>query len=115
METSTGAPTTASRVVLRLVENAREHLGGEDVLAVFRGQTLVSPVMLPLVGSVLGMAVAKPRAVIVTNVAGDCSDEHVEPIDGGAARLLPRLWFRAGEGHSLGTEDRRRRHHLCAA
>ncbi len=69
METSTGAPTTASRVVLRLVENAREHLGGEDVLAVFRGQTLVSPVMLPLVGSVLGMAVAKPRAVIVTNMS----------------------------------------------
>jgi hypothetical protein len=65
----TGAPTTSNRVVFRLVENARKHLDGEDVLAVFRGQTRVSPVMFPLVGSILGVSVAKPRSVIVTKTS----------------------------------------------
>jgi hypothetical protein len=65
METS----ITASRVVGKLVGNAREHLGGEDVLAVFRGQTRVSPVLVPLVGAVLGLSVAEPRAVMVTSTS----------------------------------------------
>jgi hypothetical protein len=54
------------RIERRLVENAREHLGDEEVLAVFRGQTFLSPVILPLIGFLLFMLV-KFRAVIVTD------------------------------------------------
>jgi hypothetical protein len=52
------------RIEHKLVDSAREHLQGESVLAVFRGQTVVSPIFLPLIGTML--AIARPRAVIVT-------------------------------------------------
>ncbi len=64
------------RVESRLVDNARKHLGDEEVLAVFRGQTSVSPIVLPVVGSLLFMLV-KPRTVIVT-------DKSVVTVQGGA-------------------------------
>ncbi len=52
------------RIERKLVEKAREYLGGEEVLRVFRGQTLVSPVFVPLIGPLLFRV--KPRAVMVT-------------------------------------------------
>lgn len=51
----------------KLVENAREHLGDERVRAVFRGQTHVSPVVLPLLAPVVFFFLVKPRTVIVTD------------------------------------------------
>lgn len=55
------------RIERKLVEKAREYLGDEEVLRVFRGQTLVSPVFVPLVGPLLFSV--KPRAVMVTERA----------------------------------------------
>jgi hypothetical protein len=52
------------RIERKLVEKAREYLGDEEVLRIFRGQTLVSPVFVPLVGPLLFRV--KPRAVMVT-------------------------------------------------
>lgn len=52
------------RIERKLVQKAREHLGDEEVLRVFRGQTSVSPVFVPLVGPLL--FTVKPRTVIVT-------------------------------------------------
>lgn len=46
----------------KLIRAARPHLGDEKVLAMFRGHTGLSPLMLPLIGSI----VFNPRAVIVT-------------------------------------------------
>ena len=48
----------------KLVENAAEHLGGEPASAVFRGQTVVSPALLPIIGPLF---MARPRSVIVTD------------------------------------------------
>ena len=52
------------RVERKLVEKAEGLLGGERVLGIFRGQTFLSPVFVPLVGPLLW--VVRPRAVIVT-------------------------------------------------
>lgn len=52
------------RIERKLVERAKEYLGDEEVLRLFRGQTVVSPLLLPLVGPLLFMV--KPRAVMVT-------------------------------------------------
>ena len=52
------------RIERKLVEKAKEHLGDEEVLRVFRGQTFLSPVFVPLVGPMLFMV--KPRTVMVT-------------------------------------------------
>src|SRR5579859_4126322 len=52
------------RIERKLVEKAREYLGDEEVLQVFRGQTAVSPVFLPLIGQLLFSV--KPRTVMVT-------------------------------------------------
>jgi hypothetical protein len=52
------------RIERKLIEKAREHLGDEEVLRVFRGQTFLSPVFVPLIGPLLFMV--KPRAVMVT-------------------------------------------------
>jgi hypothetical protein len=52
------------RIERKLVEKAREHLGDEEVLRVFRGQTVLSPVFVPLIGPMLFMV--KPRTVMVT-------------------------------------------------
>ncbi len=52
------------RIERKLIERAEELLGGEEVLRVFRGQTSLSPVFLPLIGPLFLMV--KPRAVIVT-------------------------------------------------
>ncbi len=52
------------RIERKLVEKAREYLGDEEVLRVFRGQTAVSPVFLPLIGQLLFSV--KPRTVLVT-------------------------------------------------
>jgi hypothetical protein len=52
------------RIERKLVEKAREYLGDEEVLRIFRGQTLVSPVFVPLVGPLL--FIVKPRTVMVT-------------------------------------------------
>jgi hypothetical protein len=52
------------RIERKLVERSGEYLGGEEVLRIFRGQTLVSPVFVPLVGPLL--FIVKPRAVMVT-------------------------------------------------
>jgi hypothetical protein len=49
-------------ITRKLVDAARPHLGGETVLAMFRGHTGVPPVVVPLIGSVL----FKPRIVMVT-------------------------------------------------
>jgi hypothetical protein len=51
----------------KLVESARAHLGDERVLAVLRGQTQVSPVLLPLLAPLLFFFLVKPRTVIVTD------------------------------------------------
>ena len=55
-----------TRIERRLVDNGAEHLGDEEVLAVFRGQTRVSPLFLPLIGPLL-FGLVSPRAVIVTD------------------------------------------------
>lgn len=55
------------RVEHMLLESAREHLGGERVLAVLRGQTHVSPLLFPLMAPVLLFFLVKPRAVIATD------------------------------------------------
>ena len=47
-----------------LVDGAAEHLEGEPVLALFRGQTVISPIFVPIISSLT--VVAKPRAVLVT-------------------------------------------------
>jgi hypothetical protein len=52
------------RIERKLIEKAREHLGDEEVLGIFRGQTFLSPVFVPLVGPLLFMV--KPRTVMVT-------------------------------------------------
>lgn len=50
----------------KLLESASKHIGDEKALVVFRGQTFVSPIALPLIGSLLFVWIAKPRTVIVT-------------------------------------------------
>lgn len=52
------------RIERKLVEKAKEYLGDEEVLRVFRGQTQLSPVFVPLVGPLLFSV--KPRAVMVS-------------------------------------------------
>lgn len=52
------------RIERKLIEKAEKLLGGEEVLGIFRGQTFVSPVLVPLIGPLL--FTVKPRAVIVT-------------------------------------------------
>ena len=52
------------RIERKLIEKAREHLGEEEVLRVFRGQTFLSPVFVPLVGPLLFKV--KPRTVMVS-------------------------------------------------
>jgi hypothetical protein len=52
------------RIERKLIGKAREHLGNEEVLRVFRGQTFLSPVFVPLVGPVFPMV--KLRTVMVT-------------------------------------------------
>jgi hypothetical protein len=52
------------RIERKLVERARVYLGDEQVLRLFRGQTAVSPLLLPLFGPLLFMV--KPRTVMVT-------------------------------------------------
>lgn len=52
------------RIERKLIQKAREYLGDEQVLRVFRGQTFLSPVFVPLVGPLLFMV--KPRVVMVT-------------------------------------------------
>jgi hypothetical protein len=54
-----------ARIERKLGDNSREHLGNEEVLTVFRGQTRVSPLVLPLIGPLL-VGLVKPRAVLVT-------------------------------------------------
>lgn len=51
------------RIEHKLIQAAQDLIDGEDVLAILRGQTLVSPVVVPLVGPLLA---AKPRVVLVT-------------------------------------------------
>jgi hypothetical protein len=53
------------RIEHKLIDDAEEHLRGEEVLALFRGQTAVSPVLIPLVSSLLFFP--RPRTVMVTN------------------------------------------------
>jgi hypothetical protein len=50
-----------------LLESAREHLGDAPVRVVLRGQTHVSPLVLPLVAPVLLFFLVKARSVIVTD------------------------------------------------
>lgn len=52
------------RIERKLIEKARQYLGDEEVLRVFRGQTVLSPVFVPLIGQLL--FTVKPRAVMVT-------------------------------------------------
>jgi len=53
----------AIRIEVKLLENAT-YLGNAQVLRMFRGQTLLSPVILPLIGYV--PFIVQPRSVIVT-------------------------------------------------
>ena len=39
------------------------------MLAVFRGQTLISPAIVPVVGPIVSLFMAKPRSVIVTETS----------------------------------------------
>lgn len=55
------------RVEQMLLESASDHLGNERVLVVFRGQTHVSPVVIPLLAPLLLFFLVKPRSVIVTD------------------------------------------------
>ncbi len=55
-----------ARIERRIIQNSRHHLGDEQVRTVFRGQTFVSPVVVPLIGQVL-FKLVKPRTVIVTD------------------------------------------------
>lgn len=52
------------RIERKLIEKVRGHLDDEEVLRVFRGQTVLSPIFVPLVGPLL--FVVKPRTVMVT-------------------------------------------------
>lgn len=51
----------------KLVDSLKEHLGDERVLTVVRGQTFVSPVVLPLISPLLFIFLVRPRTVIVTD------------------------------------------------
>jgi hypothetical protein len=66
MEDWTSAPPF-SGTELKLVESVKEYLEDERVLAVVRGQTFVSPVVLPLIGPLLLIFLVRPRSVIVTD------------------------------------------------
>ena len=48
----------------KLLESARVFVGDEYVVRIFRGQTLLSPVILPVIGSL--PFIAQPRTVIAT-------------------------------------------------
>ena len=52
------------RVERKLLESAKAFLGDERVLRIFRGQTLLSPVILPVIGSL--PFITQPRSVIAT-------------------------------------------------
>ena len=52
------------RVERKLLESARVFIGDGRVLGIFRGQTLLSPVVVPVIGSL--PFVTRPRAVIAT-------------------------------------------------
>jgi hypothetical protein len=64
-EASTVPSPKQIRIEHKLIASAREHLRGESALAIFRGQTVVSPIFVPLIGPLLG--IAKSRTVIVTD------------------------------------------------
>ena len=53
------------RIEHKLIHGAEEHLRGEEVLTVFRGQTGLSPIFVPLVSPLLYFP--KPRTVLVTD------------------------------------------------
>ena len=66
MDPLSAAPTDEGLLALtdrRLVEAAAQHLDDEPVTAVFRGQTVVSPSLVPIIGPLF---LARPRSVIVT-------------------------------------------------
>jgi len=48
----------------KLIDDAAEYLGGDRVHAVFRGQTVVSPAVVPIIGPLF---LGRPRSVIVTD------------------------------------------------
>lgn len=60
------ADAPEGRLERKLVESAHKHVGDERVRVVLRGQTSISPLVLPLLGSLLFFLV-KPRTVIVTD------------------------------------------------
>jgi hypothetical protein len=60
-------PVPPGRLERMLLESAREHLGNERVRVIVRGQTHVSPVVLPVLAPLLLFFLVKPRSVIVTD------------------------------------------------
>src|SRR5436305_14944726 len=66
MDSLTAALTEDGPLALterKLVEDATEYVGNEPVRAVFRGQTILSPALVPIIGPLF---MARPRSVIVT-------------------------------------------------
>src|SRR5438270_9720309 len=53
----------------KLIESARKHLGDERVVVLLRGQTHISPVLLPLLAPLLFFFLVKPRTVIITETS----------------------------------------------
>jgi hypothetical protein len=67
MDSLTGALTDNGPLALterKLVEDAAEYVGEQPVRVVFRGQTILSPALLPIIGPLF---MARPRSVIVTD------------------------------------------------
>jgi hypothetical protein len=66
---TTASPTRGmrTRTEEKLLAGLREHLRDEQVLAVVRGQTFISPLILPLIAPLLFLFVVKPRTVIITD------------------------------------------------
>jgi hypothetical protein len=62
---STVAPFSGPE--LKLIESVGEYLEDEPVVAVVRGQTFVSPLVLPIIGPLLFVFLVNPRSVIVTD------------------------------------------------
>lgn len=70
MEAQAHAPVTTGKAFkkmeLKLLENVREHLGGETPEVIFRGQTFISPIVYLLIGPIVFIFMVKPRTIVVT-------------------------------------------------
>lgn len=65
------------RIEDKLIDNAREHIGDERVVVLCRGQTHISPVLLPLLAPLLLFFLVKPRTAIVTDTSVVTVQENI--------------------------------------